>query len=720
VPRQSTGEVCYRDNLLFIVGIPRSGTTWLLSILEHHPDCLAVTPAMLDISVQHPTKETGLFVRGFSDAQILEKVSQMPEDKLLVEKTPSHLLELDRIRTLFPRSKIVLIRRDRLDVIYSMLQANSFWKESPKKLSEAVALYRKFADAQAAFTDYDYVIEYEELVEDPVGEADRLFEHLNLGRDLTSSIVEETKRGRSLPAELKGVFRKGTPGEGLRDFAPEQISYIRNQLGDVCECATPRTRRTLKKGDGGMRVLLSNHILLGHTGSELFTYTIADFLRREGHEVVVYSRYVDRTFADFEAIDVPVVRDLKLIEGARFDVAHVHHNINALEIRSRFEKLPIVFLSHGVLPFLEQPPQIDLSIATFLAVSEEVRDNLMSKGVDGECIEIFRNIVDADKFCPTGPIRPQPRTALVLSYRVGVDEECAIRAACERLNIECAFVGGRFGTVGQDLLPRYINEADIVFSLGRGAIECMLCGRIPIIFDYQGGDGMVTPDNITELMKCNFSGRRYRIHYTVDQLVDEICRYRAEHGGTLRSIALQYFGAGRNVSRLVGVYEKAMRCTVKTLDPTRRGLLEAFVNTIENTRKAVSDELAAKFEREQECGSTLEYQLQLKQQVIENAESLMKQNRCADARAILESVVQFDGYSLAALNDLAVLDLLEKRHEEALERIRRVLALDPRNATARQNLEYLRQELNLADRHQVSGEANADGTCSGDAGGRLP
>ena len=35
----------------------------------------------------------------------------------------------------------------------------------------------------------------------------------------------------------------------------------------------------------------------------------------------------------------------------------------------------------------------------------------------------------------------------------------------------------------------------------------MLCGRVPIIFDSDGGDGLVNSDNLSELMKKNFSGK---------------------------------------------------------------------------------------------------------------------------------------------------------------------------------------------------------------------
>lgn len=691
-------EVRNRNDLVFIVGVPRSGTTWVLCVLENHPDCLAVTPDMLDIAVEHPTKETGLFVRGFSDVEIVNKISLLPQDKLLVEKTPSHLLELGRMRRLFPRSRIILIRRNPLDVIYSMLQDNSFWKESPGTLVQAVALYSKFADAESAFGDYDYVLRYEELVDNTVDEVQRLFEFLGLRADCAPEIVEATKCGGSLPPALKGVFRKGIVGEGLKNFTLEELALIQRELGT----AWSRPRQVLAtrspKEPSGMRVLLTNHLLRSHTGSEVFTYAIADFLRRRGIDVVAYSRYVGGNRQDFQAIGVSVADNLDQIRGERFDVAHVHHNINALEVRRYFPDLPIVFLSHGVIPFLEQPPCIDIGMSRFLAVSEEVKENLVANGIEEDAIEIFRNIVDSGRFRPMSHINSKLRKALVLSYRIGPHKEDTIRDACKKSGIECEFIGGRFGRVAQELLPKYINEADIVFSLGRGAIESMLCGRVPVVFDYLGGDGMVTPDSFTQLMKTNFSGRRYRVDYTVDQLVEELGKYESEYGDNLREIALQYFDANRHIDRLLGIYRTAIENGVRTPDQTQDRLLDAFVNTVDETRRATRDALIAHFENGEECRSTLEYQLELKRELVERAESLMRENKYAEARSILDGVVLFDGYSVAALNDLAAMDIVENQHEKALGLLRRVLALDPQNDVARRNLEFLRQELDATNR----------------------
>ncbi|MBP2675618.1 MAG: hypothetical protein H6Q84_2458, partial [Deltaproteobacteria bacterium] len=257
-----------------------------------------------------------------------------------------------------------------------------------------------------------------------------------------------------------------------------------------------------------MNVLLTNHHLVEFTGSEIFSFTIADFLKRNGHRVTVLSKYVDdRLRRHFDRIGVRVFHRIEDMGGERFDVAHIHHNVMAMEVRRRFPDLPLVFLSHGVLPFLEQKPPVDVGIARYMAVSEEVRENLVRQGLDEDRVEIFRNIVDPGEFHPRSSLPARPSRALVLSNKLDPDTESTILGACDRLGIAPTFAGMRFGVVHPDSLPEAMNRADIVFTLGRGVIEAMMCGRVPIVLDYQGGDGMVTPDDVDRLMRRNFSGR---------------------------------------------------------------------------------------------------------------------------------------------------------------------------------------------------------------------
>ena len=156
--------------------------------------------------------------------------------------------------------------------------------------------------------------------------------------------------------------------------------------------------------DDSLKILITNHQLRDYSGSDIFTYVLADFLTRRGHNVTAYSKYLGKVASDLARLDIRIVDDLSEISKERFDIAHVHHNINALEIRYYFPKIPMVFLSHGVLPTLEKPPCFNIDLNHFLAVSEEVKSHLVSLGKVEHKIFVFRNIVDSEKFCPIKPI----------------------------------------------------------------------------------------------------------------------------------------------------------------------------------------------------------------------------------------------------------------------------------------------------------------------------
>ena len=388
--------------------------------------------------------------------------------------------------------------------------------------------------------------------------------------------------------------RKGKAIHTRSDFGYDLIRWEDKEEKGIP--LTPQIEASAQRHQSGqsdqkLRILLANHHLLDFTGSELFTFTLADFLRRLGHEVTVYSPYIDKLRQRFDSIRVRVFESLDEIRDHNFDLAHVHHNITAMEVRHCFPNLPMVYLSHGVLPYLEQPPAIDLQITRFLAVSEEVRGALIGQGISEDRISSFRNIVDSHRFCPTSNIAAAPRNAIVISARIDERRESIIREACARLGITVRFLGGRFGAVPPSELPLHINNADIVFSLGRGAVEAMMCGRIPIIFDYLGGDGMVTPENLPELMSCNFSGRRHGRDYTVDDLVLEIQKYRNENGVPLRALSLELFDAQINTPKLIDIYLDAAKSPVLPLQPQDEKRLRAIVETIRETRAYTENHL---------------------------------------------------------------------------------------------------------------------------------
>jgi tetratricopeptide (TPR) repeat protein/2-polyprenyl-3-methyl-5-hydroxy-6-metoxy-1,4-benzoquinol methylase len=433
------------------------------------------------------------------------------------------------------------------------------------------------------------------------------------------------------------------------------------------------------------RILISNHHLLDWTGSEVFTLTLAEAIKEAGHDVTVYSNYIDKLKPRFAGAGIRCVETLQEISSEQFDIAHVHHNLNAMEVRHCFPELPVVMCVHGVIPFFEQPPVADCGVAAWLAVSEEVAAHLVSKGIPESRITVVRNLVRESQFKPSSPIHRKAANALIISNRLDERREMIIRQACEASGISCRFIGGRFGEAGNGELPGLINGADIVFSLGRGAVEAMLCGRIPVIFDYLGGDGMVTPETLDGIMKCNFSGRSGGNDYSVTGLQEELAKYRSEYGAVLRERALALFSTAYGLKCYTDVYEDAIKNGGTTAIAGRDSeLIDVIVETVRETRnyaynkwtriqKARDERLAAR--KSPDPGG-----------LIGEAEGLIQQNRLDDARTLLSQFAPMEQILLQAWNNMAVVDILQGKNESAGVHLRRVLALDPSNEIARDNM----------------------------------
>ena len=306
-----------------------------------------------------------------------------------------------------------------------------------------------------------------------------------------------------------------------------------------------------------MNVLIAMHHYFDLSGAETFAFTLARALAMKGCKVTIYAPYAGGIIAE-KTMDsgIAVSNNLEHCDPREFDIINVSHNIIAYEMRFRFPLVPIVFLSHGVLPFLEQPPLDNLSISTYLAVSEEVRDNLMKNGVPEDRIMVFRNIVDTERFFPVAPIKISPQRALIISRKVDQQTKLVIEEACRILKIDLLHIG-KSGNIVYEV-ENIINKVDVVFSLGRGILEAMSCGRASIVLDYNGGDGLVTPQNIAEIQTCNFSGRKFNKRFGVDELISEIQKYTKNLGEIGRGIILDRFAAKKNIDILLRIYNEAI------------------------------------------------------------------------------------------------------------------------------------------------------------------
>ncbi|GLQ06850.1 tetratricopeptide repeat-containing sulfotransferase family protein [Sneathiella chinensis] len=203
------------DAPIFIVGMPRSGTTLVEQILASHP--MVHGGGELDTLlglVQHIAAKPEINA-SFPDfmaqlpPQILTEAShaylQVIRDKAqhtphLVDKMPANFLHVGLINLMFPNAKIIHCRRDPVD---TCLSCYTSLFGAPQKFSYDLAELGAFYNGYNALMEHWHdllpadrlaVVDYETLVEDQEGETRKLLDFLGLGWDEACLDFHKTER----------------------------------------------------------------------------------------------------------------------------------------------------------------------------------------------------------------------------------------------------------------------------------------------------------------------------------------------------------------------------------------------------------------------------------------------------------------------------------------------------------------------------------------------
>ncbi|MBI3887902.1 glycosyltransferase family 4 protein, partial [Candidatus Microgenomates bacterium] len=304
-----------------------------------------------------------------------------------------------------------------------------------------------------------------------------------------------------------------------------------------------------------MKILIVTQYLDNFSGSELFVLNISKELADNGHDVSVFSPVLGKIAEKARGMGIPVTDNLLDYKNEKFDIIHAQHNPTAILARSVFPKTPMVFMSHGFLPELEQPPSIDLGIEQFIVLSEETKEHLVKNHlIPGGKITLLNNSIDTEKFYPKRKPAQKPQKILVISNHYTDEVKNVVEGAATDLNMEIVHAGMPDNPVPSETMPDYINRSDIVVTLGLGALEAMACARNVIIYDIHGADGMVDEKNFFEIRKNNFSGRRYKYKYSKDSFKKELLKYNPMTGERLRKIVLKEHAFKQTVDDLVKLY----------------------------------------------------------------------------------------------------------------------------------------------------------------------
>ena len=307
----------------------------------------------------------------------------------------------------------------------------------------------------------------------------------------------------------------------------------------------------------GLCILITNAFIQNWSGSELYIRDLAIELVKQGHKPIIYSPRIGKLADEFRRESIPVVRDLNAIK-VKPDIIHGQHHLATMTALLYFPETPVVFFCHGWLPWEEIPP-LHPRIMQYITVSDALYDRLVYEcGIPSKKISTILNSVDLERFQQRKSLPAIPKRALVFNNSatekniVGI-----IRKACAHNNIVLDTIGLESGNPSfspETELRRY----DIIFAVGRSAIEGLASGVAVICCGLEGVSQMTTTQNLDWHRRNNFGIRVLNRPLTVDIISTEIQNYDPEDALKVSQKIRRTAGLNDMVNQVLDVYNTVL------------------------------------------------------------------------------------------------------------------------------------------------------------------
>jgi tetratricopeptide (TPR) repeat protein len=241
---------------IFIVGLPRAGSTLLEQILASHPrvegtmelqDIIAMVaklggPRDRGQESLYPEVLAGLRAeecRALGESYIDQtRVQRKTAKPFFIDKMPNNFLHIGLIRLILPHAKIIDARRHPMACCFSGFKQNfAQGQRYTYSLEHIGRYYRDYVELLAHFDEVlpgrIHRVIYENMIEDTEGEVRRLLEYCGLPFEAaTLSFYDNDRAVRTASSQQvrQPIFREGV--DHWRNFEP-WLEPLQQALGDV-------------------------------------------------------------------------------------------------------------------------------------------------------------------------------------------------------------------------------------------------------------------------------------------------------------------------------------------------------------------------------------------------------------------------------------------------------------------------------------------------------
>ncbi len=305
-----------------------------------------------------------------------------------------------------------------------------------------------------------------------------------------------------------------------------------------------------------MHILITNHALQKRTGSELYTLELSTALKSRGIDVSVYSPHLGSIASQIQQHSIPVYADLSRMKDTP-DLIHGQHYLETMSAIERFRSTPAIFVCHGIAPWQETPP-LHPNILRYYGVSALVTAKIIYSGVElRKPVIQVQNWVDVERFQRKNIIRDTPKKALIVSN--STYDIAPITLACRDLGIDLKKIGAGFAYTSENIHEEFL-AADIVFAVGRTAIEALATGCCLIPASGDGAAELVNDSNFSQCQSGNFAiGLLSREKFTVEFIKNEIIKYSRDDVAAVCKLVRESQSLTVGINRWMNEYRQCLK-----------------------------------------------------------------------------------------------------------------------------------------------------------------